>query len=288
MFLLKSIFAICYISVNVMAIVTVFRFEDVSRAMTISAFGSSGSSTSGSSSVVEALALQVDHSRASRQHQQRQQRPNLSLSMKTAEERFFQVSQSQGTDIFNNNNSNNHDDAQNTFHDIDVEDLQQQHEQMQKMMMMMQPQEEKQEEEQQQEQLNVISIPSLATTTEAIGKSSVSSTQKRTSSGRMTTILKGICLSSANDLHQVKQPKKKKDIIKGIRLSSAMANGDKKLGPISYKMVVQDLQKQDVQMKNRMTIQGIYLSSSLSSFDEQQQVGPASPCWKQKNLVVSI
>merc|ERR1711957_1074675 len=97
----------------------------------------------------------------------------------------------------------------------------------------------------------------------------------------MGTILKGIRFSSANDLHQKQQPTKKNTIEAILpRLLSAENN---KLGPISYKMIVQDLQKQDIQMKKRMTIDDIYLSSSLSSFDEQQQVGPTSPCWKQKD-----
>jgi len=86
--LMKFSFAICYISVNVMAVVAVFRFEDVSRA-TISAFGSSSSSSASSSSkilpsipmllpVAEAFAPQQvnqgrHHQRLHRSRQQQQQ-----------------------------------------------------------------------------------------------------------------------------------------------------------------------------------------------------------------------
>jgi len=322
MFVIKAMFALCYISVNVMAIVTVFRFEDVSRA-TLSAFGSSSSSGSSLSllPVVEALNVQVDNHRASsvsqsqlRQHEQ--QRPDLSLSMRTvAEGGLFPVSQ--GTDIFNNNNNNDVAAPTSIFSNVVdeqtlVEEMQQQHEQMQKMMQLMQPQ------QQEQQETSVIS-PSFITTKE-IGKTqtSVSSTVRSTttsSSGRMSTLLKGIRLSSAdNDRHPMQpQPTKKtlntstSSIIKqeGMplpRLSSAMANGDRKLGPISYKMIVQDLRTQDIQKQNerdeRMTILGIYLASVSSPFDDDDDneheqhtsaIGPVSPCWKQKhNLVVSI
>jgi len=284
MFFMKFMFAFCYISVNVMAIVTVFRFNDVSRA-TISAFGSSTASSSRMIlPVVDALNLQVDNHRSTRQQQL--QRPDLSLSMRTvAEGGLFQV-QSQGTDIFKKN-----DDAttRTVSKPVDdqklVEDLQQQHEQMKKMIQMIQPQEKQQE-------THTI-IPSIA---KAIGKTSLSSTTRRTrtrSGGRISTILKGIRFSSANDpnLHQM-QPKKNA-IIEGMpRLSSAMVNyGDKKLGPISYKMIVQDLCEQDRQMQKtmeqRMTIQGgtpLRLSSSKSKISP----GPISPCWKQKHHLISI
>mmetsp|Transcript_11187 Transcript_11187/g.10859 ORF Transcript_11187/g.10859 Transcript_11187/m.10859 type:complete len:133 (-) Transcript_11187:95-493(-) len=132
----------------------------------------------------------------------------------------------------------------------------------------------------------------------------------------MATLLKGIRLSSANDRHPMPPPpsKKKKNTsttrssisTEGMllpRLSSAMVNnGELKLGPISFKMVVQDLRTQDVQRQKerdaRMTILGIYLASLSSPFgdddNEEQEhnsamVGPISPCWKQKqHLVVSI
>eukprot|EP00751_Fragilariopsis_kerguelensis_P042934 CAMPEP_0171008996 /NCGR_PEP_ID=MMETSP0736-20130129/21002_1 /TAXON_ID=186038 /ORGANISM="Fragilariopsis kerguelensis, Strain L26-C5" /LENGTH=315 /DNA_ID=CAMNT_0011440413 /DNA_START=147 /DNA_END=1091 /DNA_ORIENTATION=- len=315
-----------------MAIVTVFRFEDVSRA-TISAFGSSTSSSSPSRMrmvpvvVVDALNVQVDHHRSSsqpqlrQQPQRQQQRPrDLSLSMRTvAEGGLFQVSQ--GTDIFNNNNNDvavATATATSTLSTVDeqklVEDLQQQHAQMKKMMQRMRPQ-------QQETQVN---IPSVITTKAIIGKTSVSSCTGRssttrttaTTSGRMATILKGIRLSSANDRHPMPPPPKKKKITSTTRssiskegmllprLSSAMVNnGELKLGPISYKMVVQDLRTQDVQRQQerdeRMTILGIYLASLSSPFDDEEQeqeqehnsamVGPISPCWKQKqHLVVSI
>ena len=133
MFAMKAMFALFYISVNVMAIITVFRFEDVSRA-TLSAFGSVSSLLP----VVDALNLQVDnHHRSSAQLRQ-QQRPDLSLSMRTvADGGLFQVSQ--GTDIFNDNN-NDDGIATSSLSTADeqqlAEDLQQQHEQMKKMMQM--------------------------------------------------------------------------------------------------------------------------------------------------------
>ena len=136
MFAMKAMFALCYISVNVMAIVTVFRFEDVSRA-TLSAFGSGSSLLP----VVDALNVQIDnHHRSSAQLRQ-QQRLDLSLSMRTvADGGLFQVSQ--GTDIFNDNINAVDVIATSSLSTGDeqqlVEDLQQQHEQMKKMMQMIQ------------------------------------------------------------------------------------------------------------------------------------------------------
>merc|ERR1719272_2099646 len=127
-----------------MAVVTVFRFEDVSRA-TISAFAGSSSKMSSVipmllPPVVDAFALQVNQAgrpcHRSRSSRQQQQQCPSSLSL-----RARGLFQSRDIDDFNNNDATTIQQYPRTIVNDQrlVEDLRAQHFEMQKMMKQQQP-----------------------------------------------------------------------------------------------------------------------------------------------------
>lgn len=183
---MKFSLVICYISVNVMAVVTVFRFEDVSRVMTISSSSSSPSSSK-ILPVVEAFTFdqgryQCRNHHHHRSRQQQQLHPEQSLLLMRAGG-LFQGSQDNDNDatsitIQQVNQNQSKQTARSNNDKRLVHDLRKQHLEMSRMM------------KQKKQQQNANTIPCTITTamkSSSSEKSSSTTISSTTDSSETTT-----------------------------------------------------------------------------------------------------